>query len=81
MSKQIAAHGGSYGVLNETIIESALAHPQNLYAYEQADLFWLAAAYGYSLAKNHGFVDGNKRTAFLVMFIFLKVNGIHLSSP
>lgn len=80
-NKQIAAHGGSYGVLNETMIESALARPQNLYAYEQADLFRLAAAYGYSLAKNHGFVDGNKRTAFLVMFIFLKINGLHLSIP
>ncbi len=78
---QIAAHGGSYGILNEALIESALARPQNLYAYHQADLFHLAAAYGYGLAKNHRFVDGNKRTAFLVMFVFLKVNGWHLSTP
>jgi death on curing protein len=78
---QIAAHGGAYGVLNETMLESALARPQNLYAYERADLFQLAAAYGYGLAKNHGFVDGNKRTAFLVMFVFLKINGWHLFVP
>jgi death on curing protein len=78
---QIAAHGGSYGSLNETLIESALARPQNLYAYEGADLFQLAAAYGYGLAKNHGFIDGNKRTAFLVMFVFLKVNGLNLFVP
>ena len=78
---QIAAHGGAYGVLNEAMLESALARPQNLAAYERANLFQLAAAYGYGLAKNHGFVDGNKRTAFLVMFVFLKVNGQHLSVP
>jgi death on curing protein len=78
---QIATHGGSYGILNETMLESALARPQNLYAYEKADLFQLASAYGYRLAKNHGFVDGNKRTAFLIMFVFLKINGWHLYVP
>ncbi len=78
---QIAAHGGSYGILNEGLLESALARPQNLYAYERADLFALAAAYGYGIAKNHAFIDGNKRTAFLVMFTFLKVNGWRLVVP
>jgi death on curing protein len=78
---QIAAHGGSYGILNEGLLESALARPRNLHAYEQADLFALAAAYGYGIAKNHAFIDGNKRTAFLVMFTFLKVNSWHLVVP
>jgi death on curing protein len=78
---QIAAHGGAYGMLNAGLLESALARPQNLYVYEQADLFSLAAAYGYGIAKNHAFIDGNKRTAFLVMFIFLRVNGWHLIVP
>ncbi|PSB00531.1 type II toxin-antitoxin system death-on-curing family toxin [Merismopedia glauca] len=75
---QIAAHGGAYGILNQAMLESALARPRNLYVYEEVDLFQLAAAYAYGLAKNHGFVDGNKRTAFLVTFAFLKVNGWHL---
>jgi death on curing protein len=78
---QIAAHGGSYGVLNAGMLDSALARPQNLYVYEEANIFALAAAYGYGIAKNHAFVDGNKRTAFLVMFTFLKINGWHLLVP
>ncbi len=78
---QIAAHGGAYGLLNAGLLESALARPQNLYAYEQADLFSLMAAYGYGIAKNHAFIDGNKRIAFLVMFTFLRVNGWHLIVP
>jgi death on curing protein len=78
---QIAAHGGSYGILNQGLLESALARPQNLYAYKRADLFALAASYGYGIAKNHAFIDGNKRTAFLVLFTFLKVNGWHLVVP
>jgi death on curing protein len=75
---QIASHGGAYGLLNAGMLESALSRPQNLYVYEQADLFTLAAAYGYSIAKNHAFIDGNKRTAFMVMFTFLQVNGWRL---
>jgi death on curing protein len=63
------------------MLGSALVRPQNLYAYEQADIFVVAAAYGYGIAKNHAFIDGNKRTAFLVMFTFLKVNGWHLVVP
>jgi death on curing protein len=78
---QIATHGGAYGLLNEGMLESALARPQNLYVYESPTLFALAAAYGYGIAKNHAFMDGNKRTAFLVMFAFLKVNGWHLNIP
>jgi death on curing protein len=79
---QIAAHGGAYGVLNAVMLESALARPQNLYAYEEeANIFALAAAYGYGVAKNHAFIDGNKRTAFLVMFTFLKINDWYLIVP
>lgn len=78
---QIAAHGGAYGLLNVVMLESALARPQNLYAHEQADIFSLAAAYGYGIAKNHAFIDGNKRTAFMVMFTFLQVNGWRLIVP
>ncbi len=78
---QIAAHGGAYGLLNAGMLESALARPQNLYAHEQSDLFSLAAAYGYGIAKNHAFVDGNKRTAFMLIFTFLQVNGWRLVVP
>ncbi len=78
---QIAAHGGAYGLLNAGMLESALARPQNLYAYEQTNVFSLAAAYGYGIAKNYAFIDGNKRTAFMVMFTFLQVNGWRLIVP
>jgi death-on-curing protein len=78
---QIASHGGAYGLLNAGMLESALSRAQNLYAYERADLFTLAAAYGYGIAKNHAFIDGNKRTAFMVMFTFLQVNGWRLMVP
>jgi death on curing protein len=78
---QIATHGGAYGLLNAGMLESALVRPQNLYSYQQADLFSLAAAYGYGIAKNHAFIDGNKRTAFMVMFTFLQVNGWRLVLP
>jgi death-on-curing protein len=78
---QIAAHGGAYGLPNTGMLESALGRPRNLYAHEQADIFALAAAYGYGIAKNHAFVDGNKRTAFMVMFTFLQVNGWQFVVP
>ncbi len=79
---QIATHGGSYGILNANLLASALAHPRNLYGYEGiTSLTRLAASYGYGLVKNHSFVDGNKRTAFQVMFAFLKINGLYLDVP
>jgi death on curing protein len=78
---QIASHGGAYGLVNAGMLESALSRPQNLYAYERADLFTLAAAYGYGITKNHAFIDGNKRTAFMVMFTFLQANGWRLMMP
>ena len=79
---QIATHGGSYGILNANLLASALARPRNLYGYEGiTSLTRLAASYGYGLVKNHSFVDGNKRTAFQVMFVFLKINGLYLDAP
>jgi death-on-curing protein len=78
---QIRQHGGSLGVRDENILAASLARPRHLLAYGQPDLFDLAAAYGYGLAKNHPFIDGNKRTAFTVMATFLLVNGYLLEVP
>ncbi|WP_368566268.1 type II toxin-antitoxin system death-on-curing family toxin [Pseudoxanthomonas sp. UTMC 1351] len=72
---QLAEHGGADGVRDASAIESALARPINLLAYETPDAAALAAAYCYGLAKNHGFVDGNKRTAWIAARIFLADNG------
>jgi death-on-curing protein len=74
-SDSIAEFGGTSGIRDQGAIESALARPRNLFAYEQPDLFGLAAAYTAGLSQNHGFVDGNKRTAFLTGFLFLYRNG------
>ena len=78
---QIEQHGGQRGVRDEGLIESALARPRNKWAYQpQPDLATLAAAYGFGLAKNHGFVDGNKRVAFMVMYVFLGLNGYEINA-
>ena len=63
---------------DEGLLDSALARPQNLQAYGCDDPYILASAYTNGIIRNHPFVDGNKRTAFLAAFIFLRVNGIHL---
>lgn len=78
---QIRQHGGSLGVRDENLLAASLARPRHLLAYGQPDLFDLAAAYAYGLAKNHPFIDGNKRTAFAVMATFLLVNGYLLDVP
>jgi len=78
--RRIAQHGGLPGVSNDHLIESALARPQNLYAYVGGDLPRLAAAYAYGLAKNHGYRDGNKRTAFISCYTFLGLNGLRLEA-
>jgi len=82
-AQQLAAHGGSDGVCDEGLLESALARPLNLLAYSEAvpSLARLAAAYGFGIARNHPFVDGNKRTALVVAFTFLLVNGLRLTAP
>jgi death on curing protein len=77
--RQLAEHGGSEGVRDAGSIESALARPVNLANYGAPDAADLAAAYAYGLAKNHGFVDGNKRTAWIAARLFLADNGYRLS--
>ncbi|MGH6871682.1 MAG: type II toxin-antitoxin system death-on-curing family toxin [Rhizomicrobium sp.] len=75
----IAEHGGAPGLRDEGLFESALARPQNLLAYEGvSELARLAACYGFGLAKNHAFVDGNKRIAFIAVATFLRINGQRL---
>lgn len=78
--RQVAEHGGSAGVRDEGLLESALARPQQLHAYGDPapDLADLAAALAYGLARNHPFVDGNKRTAHVAYRTFLELNGAEL---
>lgn len=78
---QISQHGGSSGIRDENLLSASLARPRHLFAYGQPTLFDLAAAYGYGLAKNHPFIDGNKRVAFAVMATFLELNGYSLDVP
>lgn len=76
----LAEHGGLPGLRDENVFLSALDRPKNLFAYGEPDIFDLAAAYAFGLAKNHAFVDGNKRIAFTTAFIFLGLNGWQLSA-
>lgn len=73
--QQISEHGGSLGIRDLGAIESALGRPKNLLLYNNPDIFDLAAAYGFGLSQNHGFIDGNKRTAYVVTRLFLVLNG------
>lgn len=77
----LAEFGGASGIRDETLLESALARPHNLRSYEQPPLFRLAAAYTHGIVKNHPFVDGNKRTGYVVGGIFLERNGHRLNAP
>jgi death on curing protein len=77
-AEQIAEHGGSEGVRDAGLVESALARPQNLVAYTDPDAAELAAAYAFGIARNHPFVDGNKRTAAVISETFLMLNGYTL---
>lgn len=80
--RQIAEHGGADGVRDAGLLDSALNKPKNLYHYggEGVSISALAAAYAFGIARNHPFVDGNKRTAFVVFRLFLKLNGITLNA-
>jgi len=80
--RQIAEHGGSEGLRDEGLLSSALARPQNLLAYgeQPPDLASLAAAYAYGIARNHPFVDGNKRTALVAARTFLILNAVTLDA-
>lgn len=73
--EQLAEHGGGDGVRDSGLFESAMARPLNLAAYGEPDVAALVAAYAFGLARNHAFVDGNKRTAAVVSETFLNLNG------
>lgn len=80
--EQIELFGGATGVRDLSLIESALARPQQLYHYEgEGDMLILAVRLGVGIAQNHGFVDGNKRTGFVAMLEFLGINGYVLALP
>jgi death on curing protein len=83
--RQVAEHGGGEGVRDPGLLDSALARPRNLVAYADSgsgpDLAMLAAAYAWGLIRNHPFVDGNKRTAYVVCRTFLKLNGQDFDAP
>lgn len=76
--ESLVLHGGARGIRDEGLLDSALARPQNLAGYGQPDVFDCAAAYAFGLAKNHPFVDGNKRAGFLGAGMFLRLNGQRL---
>ena len=79
--EQLAEHGGGVGIRDEGLLDSALARPQNRFEYdESADLATLAAAYAFGIAKNHPFVDGNKRTAYVAAELLLDLNGMALTA-
>jgi death-on-curing protein len=77
---QLAEHGGGAGLRDLALLESALAKPLNLAAYGEPDACALAAAYGYGIARNHAFIDGNKRAAFVAVELFLRLNGWQLQA-
>ena len=77
--KQLRAHGGSPGLRDPAALESALARPMNRFHYGETDLAALAAAYAFGLARNHAFVDGNKRVGFVAMMAFLRLNGVRFA--
>lgn len=80
--ESLAEHGGSPGLRDENLLESALARPRNLFVYENVtDLARLAASYGFGLARNHAFIDGNKRAALIGIGLFLSLNGLRLTAP
>lgn len=74
-AEQIAEHGGSAGLREHGMLESALARPRTLVAYGEPDAFDLAAAYAFGIARNHPFVDGNMRVALVASITFLELNG------
>ncbi len=75
---EIMDHGGAAGLRDGGLLDSALARPVNLHRYGEADFFVLAAAYAFAITRNHPFVDGNKRTALLAAYVFLRINGHRL---
>ena len=78
--ESLVLHGGAPGIRDEGLLESALMRPENLVAYGKPDVFDCAAAYAFGLAKNHPFIDGNKRAAFLAGGLLLLLNGVRLTA-
>ncbi|MEH3160185.1 MAG: type II toxin-antitoxin system death-on-curing family toxin [Sphingomonas taxi] len=78
--EQLAEHSGAPGLRDRSMLESALARPHNLIAYGEPDIADLATSYAYGIARNHPFVDGNKRTALVVSETFLMLNGYELTA-
>lgn len=79
-AEQLALFGGADGIRDRGLLESALARPINKFAYGETEIAALSAAYGFGIARNHPFVDGNKRTALASMIVFLGLNGIDLDA-
>lgn len=77
--RQLAEHGGGAGIRDAGLLESALARPQNLLHYGERDAAALAAAYAFGIARNHPFVDGGKRTAWVAARLFSRLNGAELA--
>ena len=80
-AEQLALFGGPDGIRDQGMLESALGRPINKFAYGETDLAALAAAYGFGIARNHPFVDGNKRAAFGAIIVFLGLNDIDFLAP
>ena len=78
--EQLVEHGGPGGVRDEGLLASAMARPQHRALYESPDAATLAASYAFGIARNHPFVDGNKRTAFVALDVFLDLNGLELDA-
>ncbi len=79
--RQLAEHGGAAGVRDMKLLESALARPRQLVAYGAPDIYDLAAVYAGSIVRNHPFVDGNKRTAYVACMLFLRLHGVGIEAP
>jgi death on curing protein len=79
-AEQLAIFGGASGIRDLTLLESALDRPRNKFAYGETDFNVLAAAYAFGIARNHPFVDGNKRTSLLAIYTFLGLNDIELDA-
>jgi death-on-curing protein len=80
-ARHLRRFGGAPGLRDKGLLDSALARPRNVHAYGEGDLFTLAATYAGGIMRNHPFVDGNKRTAFLAAALFLQKNGFRLVAP
>ena len=77
---QLAEHGGLPGLRDPGLLESALARPRNSFGYGETDIRVLAASYAFGIARNHPFLDGNKRMAFLAAYVFLRLNGWRMTA-